>query len=107
MKKPLNTQIGKRLRDRREYLEISREKLCENVNISPQFLSEVERGVKGLSVDKFLALCEGLGLSADFALRGRESLSDVSPIIEMLATLNQSYIPLAEDMLKTFLKPSR
>ena len=104
MKKPLNTELGKRLRERREYLNITREKLCELVDISPQFLSEVERGVKGLSVDKFLALCEGLGLSADYALRGKEAPSDVSPIIEMLATLDQEYIPLAEDMLKTFFK---
>jgi len=104
MNKPLNIEIGKRLRERREYLNITREKLCESVDISPQFLSEVERGVKGLSVDKFSALCEGLGLSADYVLRGRENPADVSPIIAMLSTLDQSYIPLAEEMLKTFFK---
>ena len=104
MNRELNIAVGRRLRERREYLNISREKLCESVVISPQFLSEVERGVKGLSVDKFLALCDGLGLSADYALRGKESPADVSPIISMLATLDQAYIPLAEDTLKNFFK---
>jgi len=101
MNQTLNIEIGKRLRERREHLHITREKLCEMVDVSPQFLSEVERGVKGLSVDKLLVVCDGLGLSTDFVLRGKESPTDVSPVIEMLSTLDEAYIPLAEDLLKT------
>jgi len=101
MNQALNIEIGKRLRERREYLHITREKLCEMVDVSPQFLSEVERGVKGLSVDKLLVMCDGLGLSADYVLRGKETLTDISPIVDMLATLDDAYIPLAEDLLRT------
>ena len=104
MNQALNQEIGRRLRERREYLHITSEKLCETVDVSPQFLSEVERGVKGLSVDKLLVMCDGLGLSADYVLRGKENLTDVSPVISMLATLEEAYIPLAEDMLKTFFR---
>jgi len=101
MNQALNKEVGRRLRERREHLHITREKLCEIVDVSPQFLSEVERGVKGLSVDKLLVMCDGLGLSADYVLRGKETLSDISPIVAMLATLDDAYIPLAEDLLKT------
>ncbi|MCL2124227.1 MAG: helix-turn-helix domain-containing protein [Desulfovibrionaceae bacterium] len=102
MNQKLNKEIGKTLRERREYLDLTREKLCGIVDISPQFLSEVERGVKGLSVDKFAALCNGLGLSADYVLWGREDFEAISPIAAMLAMLDQPYLSLAEDMLKAF-----
>ena len=73
MNQALNKGIGRRLRDRREHLHITREKLCEMIDVSPQFLSEVERGVKGLSVDKLLVICDGLGLSTEYVLRGKKA----------------------------------
>ena len=100
----LNKQIGVRVRAQREYLGITREGLCNYVNISPQFLSEIERGVKGVSAETLYKLCEGLGVSADFVLMGKQSVADVSMISRTLATLDEKYIPLAEEMLKTFFK---
>jgi len=100
----LNKQIGARVRAQREYLGITREGLCGFVSISPQFLSEIERGVKGVSAETLYKLCEGLGVSADFILMGKKSVSDVSMISRTLATLDEKYIPLAEEMLKTFFK---
>jgi len=100
----LNKQIGARVRAQRDYLGITREGLCNYVNISPQFLSEIERGVKGVSAETLYKLCEGLGVSADFVLMGKQSVADVSMISRTLATLDEKYIPLAEEMLKTFFK---
>jgi len=100
----LNKQIGARVRAQREYLGITREGLCDYVNISPQFLSEIERGVKGVSAETLHKLCEGLGVSADFVLMGKKSVADVSMISRTLATLDEKYIPLAEELLKTFFK---
>ena len=74
------------------------------MNISPQFLSEIERGVKGVSAETLYKLCEGLGISADFVLMGKESPADVSAVIKMLSTLDEKYLPLAEDLLKTLFK---
>ena len=102
--KMLNKQIGARVRAQREYLGITREGLCDYVNISPQFLAEVERGVKGVSAETLYKLCEGLGISADFVLMGRKSPSDVSNIVNILSLLDEKYIPLAEELLRTFFK---
>ena len=104
MDSTLNKQIGSRVRAQREYLGVTREGLCNYVNISPQFLSEIERGVKGVSAETLYKLCEGLGISADFVLMGKESPADVSAIIKMLSTLDEKYLPLAEDLLKTLFK---
>jgi transcriptional regulator with XRE-family HTH domain len=104
MDKELSRQVGARIRAQRELLNIPREKLSNYVNISPQFLSEVERGIKGLSAETLRKLCEGLKLSADFVLMGRERPSDVSEIAATLSMLDENYLPLAEDLLKTFVK---
>ena len=104
MSNELNKQIGVRIRAQREYLGMTREGLCDYVNISPQFLSEIERGVKGVSAETLYKLCEGLGVSADFVLMGKEKQADVSAIAKTLSTLDERYIPLAEELLKTFFK---
>ena len=104
MREELNKRIGKRVRTQREFLGITREGLCDYVNISPQFLSEIERGVKGVSAETLYKLCEGLGLSADYLLLGKENSADVSAISAALSTLDEKYIPLAEDLLKIFIK---
>jgi len=100
----LNKQIGIRVRTQREYLGITREGLCDYVSISPQFLSEIERGVKGVSAETLCKLCGGLGVSADYVLMGKENPADVSTIAKTLSTLDERYVPLAEDLLKTFVK---
>ena len=100
----LNQQIGMRVRMKREQLRYTREELCSHVSISSQFLSEIERGTKGVSAQTLYKLCEGLGTSADYILMGRENLTDVSEIVKMLATLDEKYITLAEDLLKTYFK---
>jgi len=100
----LNKQIGSRVRMQREYLGMTREGLCDYVSISPQFLSEIERGIKGVSAETLYKLCDGLGVSADYILMGKEKPTDTSSIVKTLATLDERYIPLAEDMLKVFVK---
>ena len=104
MRNELNKQVGARIRTQREYLGLTREKLCDYVDISPQFFSEIERGIKGMSAETLYKLCEGLAVSADYILMGRRPTADTSPIVNTLATLDEKYLPLAEDLLKTFIK---
>ena len=104
MSKELNIKIGARIRHQRELLGLTREELCNFVEISPQFLSEIERGVKGVSAEMLYNLCEGLGASADYVLMGKERNPDVSEITCLLTTLDEKYLPLIEDVLKGLFK---
>jgi transcriptional regulator with XRE-family HTH domain len=104
MNDDFNKRVGTRIRAQRELLGFTRENLCNFVSISPQFLSELERGVKGASAATLCKLCEGLGISADAVLLGKEKPADISNIVAMLSTLDDKYLPLAEDMIKTFIK---
>ena len=104
MKTDFNKQVGARIRAQREFLGITREELCNYVSISPQFLSEIERGVKGASAATLYKLCEGLNISSDVVLMGKEKPADVSEITATLATLDEKYVPHAEELLKAFVK---
>ena len=102
MNQALNVEIGKRLRRQREELQMTREQLCELIDVSPQYLSQVERGAKGLSIEKLLVVCDGLGLSTEYVLRGVNTLTDISPVVAVLATLDEAHVPLAESILASF-----
>ena len=104
MSDALNKQIGARVRTQREYLGVTREGLCDFVSISPQFLSEIERGVKGASAETLFKLCEGLKISSDVVLMGKEKPADVSDIAATLSMIDEKYITLANELLKTFIK---
>ena len=104
MSKELNKKIGARIRRQRELLGLTREELCNFVTISPQFLSEIERGVKGVSAEMLYNLCKGLGASADYVLMGKERDPDVSEITALLTTVDEKYLPMAEEILKNFFK---
>ncbi len=47
-KKQLNIQIGKRCQQARKARGYTQEQLAEQLNVSTQFISDVERGVTGI-----------------------------------------------------------
>ena len=50
------TDIGSRIRRQREYLGYTREQFAELLDVTPKFCSDIELGVKGMSV-RLLILC--------------------------------------------------
>ena len=63
-------EMGKRARSRRESLGLSREKLSEYLDVSPQFIADIEYGNKGISIKRFYLLCQVLDVTADYLLAG-------------------------------------
>lgn len=45
--KDINIEIGQRIKNRRKFMKFTREKLAEMIDISPQFLANIESGKKG------------------------------------------------------------
>ena len=69
--------IGGRIRKQREYLGLTREQFAEKLDITPKFCSDIELGVKGMSVPTLCRI-----ITCDTALSRRQSWSflfDVSP----------------------------
>lgn len=61
-------EIGKKIKMRRENLGLSQEDAAERCGISPSFYSNIERGVKIMSLETFVSICQAFSLSADFIL---------------------------------------
>lgn len=63
-------EMGRRIRSRREYIGLSREKLAEKLDVSAQFIADIEYGNKGISIKKLYLLCQILDVTADYVLAG-------------------------------------
>lgn len=70
-KKEINIQIGEQVRIAREYAQLTQEMLAERIDVSPQYISDLERGVVGIALPTLKRLCAALGVSSDQILFGR------------------------------------
>lgn len=65
-----------RIHKHREEAGHTRERFAEKLDVSVSYLAEMERGRTGVSVKNLIAICNLLGLSADYVLFGTDRGSD-------------------------------
>lgn len=96
-------KIGGRIRVQRELFGYTRESFAEKLEITPKFCSDIELGVKGMSVQTLCKIADTLKLSTDYILFGTVP-QDVSPHLSMMlsrcTSAEQKHI---EEMLKIFI----
>ena len=95
-------QVGKRIREKRDALGISREAFSEAIGISPNFLAQIESGKKGMSTSTLYKVCTGLSSSADYIVLGKKKENDISGITEILRNLPAESLPYAEEIIRSF-----
>ena len=77
-------EIGSRIRECRLTNSLTQAQFAENIDISINFLSEIENGKKGLSYETLYSICENHSVSADYILFGNPPDKDhYSTIIEI------------------------
>ncbi|MBQ7566622.1 MAG: helix-turn-helix transcriptional regulator [Oscillospiraceae bacterium] len=86
-KKPLNVEIGRRIQQSREKAGMTQEQLSEAIGRSTQFLSTVERGVAGPSLETVVQLCRVLNVTADWLILGKSAAPTSSTIAAKLSHL--------------------
>ncbi len=91
-KKAINVAIGNRIRISRERAGLTQEELAERLELSTQFISTIERGVAGASLETVINLCDTLHVSSDWLLQGR----DAAPSAESIAS---KLMPLSPEQL--------
>ncbi|WP_346026360.1 helix-turn-helix transcriptional regulator [Beduinella massiliensis] len=97
-----NLPIGKRIRRRRDELGLSREKVAEMADISPQFLAEVEKGNKSMTIPPLGRLASALNVSTDFIVYGVNNSREASPIDKLIQGLSQYQITCAHEILRQY-----
>ena len=95
--------IGSRIRTHREYLGYTREQFAELLEVTPKFCSDIELGVKGMSVPTLCKIAHVLRLSTDFILFGTLEQSTVNSLELLLRSCSSTEREYAEQLLKTFL----
>ena len=72
----LHREIGRRVRELRgQRPGLTQEQLAHEANLHPVFVSRVERGVTGMTIDTIAALCAVLGVTlVEFFLPFTEGL---------------------------------
>ena len=64
----ISKSIGEKIQEHREMSKLSQEQLSEKSNISKNYLSALERGLKTPSLMTFINICNTLDISADSLL---------------------------------------
>ena len=95
--------IGKRIRTQREYLGYTREVLAEKLEITPKFCSDIELGIKGMSVPTLCRISNVLNLSVDYILFGTDSLDNDDSMYRMFKQCPLEKQKYLVDIIKAFI----
>lgn len=95
-KKELNIQIGSRVKTARETMRYTQENLAERIDVSVQYISDLERGVVGASLPTIIKLRQVLHTSSDFLLMGKEGENTVDHLTEKLRHISPKQLELVE-----------
>ena len=104
MEKQQLVEIGQRLRQRRQELGLTREKMSELADIGSGYYGQLEIGTSQMSIDTLIKLSQSMHLPMEYILFGSGYESgDPSAVIDLLKHCTPKELKLAEDVLKLFL----
>lgn len=95
--------IGARIRKQREYMGFTREQFAELLDVTPKFCSDIELGVKGMSIPTLCKISRILRLSTDYILFGKVEFQLDNSLSLLLQSCSDTERIYAEKILKTFL----
>lgn len=99
------TEIGRRIRHFRTANNLTQAQLAESLDISTNFISEVETGKKNISLEILCRLCQQYHLSTDYILLGTDSSSSPQHTLsEFLFSLSADDIPTIIEYLEASMK---
>lgn len=100
-KEAFNRSFGERVRLARRSAGLKAEECAEWAGITPQFLSEVERGKKGMSSYNLCKLARCLRVTSDYLLYGRSDTSESWELAaEHMASMPPALRSMAADVLE-------
>ncbi len=104
MEKKQLIEIGQRLRQRRNELGLTREKMSELADIGAGYYGQLEVGTSQMSVDTLLKLSRSMHLPMEYILLGEGwEPGDPDAVIDLLKQCSPRELKLAENVLRLFL----
>ncbi len=107
-KKELNLQIGNQIRKARERSGLTQEQFAEAIDKSPQFISDLERGLSGISLETLKKICETLQVSSDTILFTETIQADmaVEKLTNKFLNMTPEQLRIMEAITNAFLQAS-
>ena len=102
-KKQWLVQVGTRVWNCRTQRGLSREKLAERLDITPQYVSDIEQGKKCMSMSIFVEMSQVLEVSMEFLAYGTLS---PAPEVERLEQCLRRLTPLDRELAAHMLRLS-
>lgn len=103
-KKEINIRIGEQIKKARENAKLTQEQLAEKIDVSPQYISDLERGVVGISVEKLKSLCIALRVSSDEILFGNYKNKNSAIIFEKISVLSENHVLILSDIVNKYIE---
>lgn len=101
-KEKINIQIGEQIRLARKQAKLTQEQFAERIEVSPQYISDLERGVVGISIPTLKRACVTLGVSSDQILFGASSTNRNVAIEKRCSNLSDTDFASLMDIVSAF-----
>lgn len=95
----LHIAVGNRLKQHRSRSRITTEQLAEQIDVTPRYLQDVEKGKVGLSLTTIANISKVLEISSDSLL-----FDEPAGIDAMLRGLDREKVEFIEDLVRLQLK---
>lgn len=82
--------LGRRIREERQRLNLTQEKLSETINVSTTYIGQIERGERCPTLETLIKISNSLGVSIDYLLH--------DSVISSSTTLMNLWIQLTQDL---------
>lgn len=100
-----NAEIGARIKEIRLKRNLTQEALAEKADISnTQQISNIERGLSGLSVGKLKDVCIALDIDADYLLFGISSKNVETVLHKFISDMTDEQISNLIEIVKAYAK---
>lgn len=77
-------------------MRLTQEQLAEQMDISIQMISNLERGVKAIRIDNLIRLSQTLNISTDYILTGKQTTDDLVTLADQISQLGESQRKMIE-----------
>lgn len=99
-----NLILGENIKREREKAGYTQERFSEIIDMTPNNLSAVERGVASVSLKMLRRICEALKVSADDLLFGQREKSDGEYLAQKLERLDARQMRIVLEVLSALLE---
>lgn len=87
-----NLILGQNVRNIRKTMQLTQEEFAEELSLNPQFISQIETGKVGISVDNVINICNTANCSSVNLFKGLINSPDIIDKYELLSERDKSVI---------------